>query len=64
MEQMMRRALHQFRNTIHTETVTNSMELSASWEAASRSATQEFLNTLRKPKVRYRVDESKLIIYH
>jgi hypothetical protein len=30
--------------------LTNSMELSPSWEAAIRSATQEFANNLREPQ--------------
>jgi hypothetical protein len=39
---------------------TNYMELSPSWEAASCSVTQEFLNTLRNPKVNYHVHKSPL----
>jgi hypothetical protein len=39
---------------------TNYMELSPSWEAASCAVTQEFLNTLRNPKVNYYVHKSPL----
>jgi hypothetical protein len=37
-----------------TNYLTNSMELSPSWEAACRSATQEISKILRNPKVYYR----------
>jgi hypothetical protein len=42
----------------HAGILTNSVELSRSWEATSRSATPEFPNILRNPRVHYCVQNS------
>jgi hypothetical protein len=43
--------------------VTNSIEQSPTWEAASRSPTQEFFNVLRNPMVHYRVHPSLPLVH-
>jgi hypothetical protein len=45
-------------NKTNQSHVTNSMEMSPSWEAASHSGTQKFPNILRSPKVHYHVHKS------
>jgi hypothetical protein len=42
--------------------LTNAVELSPSWEALSRSATQEFYNILRNRKVHHRVRKNPTLV--
>jgi hypothetical protein len=45
-----------------TNSLTHTMEMNPSWEAASRSGTQEFSNILRNPNIHHCVHKSLLLV--